>query len=114
MQTSLTSERLLPMPIDFSQCRPELWPTLALEMYEVCQVHSASAEVKERSPQRVRIRSSLLIRIPFFCYRGDELSDGRPSAIAGVDPRRRPGIRRQFCSPLIRPASIPVAELFER
>jgi len=45
MQTGLTPERLLPMPTDFSQCRPELWPTLAPEMYEVCQVHSASADV---------------------------------------------------------------------
>jgi hypothetical protein len=46
------------MPTDFSQCRPELWPTLARELYEVYEVHPACADVKERSPQRVRIISS--------------------------------------------------------
>jgi hypothetical protein len=50
MKTSLTRERVLPMPTEFSQCRPELWPTLARERYEVYEVHRACADVRERSP----------------------------------------------------------------
>jgi hypothetical protein len=49
MQTSLAPERVLAMLTDFSQCRPELWPTLSRELYEVYEVHAASADVKEGS-----------------------------------------------------------------
>jgi hypothetical protein len=50
MQTSLTPERVLPMPPDFSQCRPELWPTLVIELNGVYEVHPASADVKSEAP----------------------------------------------------------------
>jgi hypothetical protein len=55
MQTSLTPEKVLAMLTDFSTRRPELWPTLARELYEVYDVGIASADVKEGSPWPARM-----------------------------------------------------------
>lgn len=49
MSTRLPPGRVLAMLTDFSARRPELWPTLARKLYEVYEVRSASAEVKEGS-----------------------------------------------------------------
>src|SRR5262249_7100441 len=51
MQTSLPAEQVLSMLTDFSMRRPELWPTLARELYEVYEVGPAGADVKEGGPR---------------------------------------------------------------
>jgi len=43
------------MLTDFSARRPELWPTLARELYEVYEVHPTSADVKEGSSWPTRM-----------------------------------------------------------
>ena len=49
IKTVLPAGRVLAMLTDFSARRPELWPTLAPELYEVYEVGSTTADVKEGS-----------------------------------------------------------------
>ena len=49
INTALPAERVLAMLTDFTARRPELWPTLAPELYEVYEVGPTSADVKEGS-----------------------------------------------------------------
>ena len=55
MQTRLPPEQVLAMLTDFSSRRPQLWPTLAEDLYEVYDVRPTSADVKEGSPGPVRM-----------------------------------------------------------
>jgi len=55
MQTRLPPEQVLAMLTDFSSRRPQLWPTLAEDLYEVYDVGPASAEVREGSAGPVRM-----------------------------------------------------------
>jgi hypothetical protein len=55
MQTTLPPEQVLALLTDFSSRRPQLWPTLAEDLYEVYDVGPTSAEVKEGSPGPVRM-----------------------------------------------------------
>ena len=55
MQTRLPPEQVLAMLTDFSSRRPQLWPTLAADVYEVYDVRATSADVKEGSPGPVRM-----------------------------------------------------------
>ena len=55
MQTSLSPEQVLALLTDFSSRRPQLWPTLAADLYEVYDVRATSADVKEGSPGPVRM-----------------------------------------------------------
>ena len=49
IQTSLPPERVMRMLTDFSAHRPDVWPMLAPELYEVHRLGSGSADVKEGS-----------------------------------------------------------------
>jgi len=49
IQTSLPPDQVLAMLTDFSSRRPELWPTLARELYCVHEVGATSADVREGS-----------------------------------------------------------------
>ena len=51
MHTGLPADQVLAMFTDFSARRPELWPTLARELYNVYEVAATSADVKEGSPR---------------------------------------------------------------
>ena len=51
IHTILPPEQVLAMLIDFSARRPELWPMLARQLYEVYEVGTTSAAVKEGSIQ---------------------------------------------------------------
>jgi hypothetical protein len=55
IHTGLAPEQVLAMLTDFSARRPELWPTLARELYEVYEVHPTSADVKEGSSWPTRM-----------------------------------------------------------
>jgi len=55
IQTRLPPEQVLAILTDFSQRRPQLWPTLAEDLYEVYDVRPTSADVKEGSPWPVRM-----------------------------------------------------------
>src|SRR6516225_8331451 len=55
MHTGLAPEQVLGMLTDFSGRRPELWPTLARELYEVYEVHPTNADVKEGSTWPTRM-----------------------------------------------------------
>jgi hypothetical protein len=55
MQTSLPPEQVLALLTDFSPRRPQLWPTLAEDLYEVYDVGATSADVREGSPGPVRM-----------------------------------------------------------
>src|SRR5262249_6478638 len=55
MHTRLAPEQVLAMLTDFSARRPELWPTLARELYEIYEVHPTSADVKEGSAWPTRM-----------------------------------------------------------
>jgi hypothetical protein len=47
--TSLPPERVMSMLTDFSARRPDVWPMLAPELFEVYRVEATSADVKEGS-----------------------------------------------------------------
>jgi hypothetical protein len=49
IDTSLAPQRVLDALLDFSERRPEIWPGLAPEFYEVYSVGETSADVKEGS-----------------------------------------------------------------
>jgi len=49
VETSLSPERVRDALLDFSQRRPEIWPSLDPGLYEVYSVGESSAEVKEGS-----------------------------------------------------------------
>src|SRR5215468_7605413 len=53
MQTALPPKQVMAMLTDFSASRPELWPTLARELYEIYEVRPTSADVKQRSARGV-------------------------------------------------------------
>src|SRR5262245_57745252 len=55
MQTALPPKQVMAMLTDFSASRPELWPTLARELYEIYEVRPTSADVKEGSPLPTRM-----------------------------------------------------------
>src|SRR5215470_3879001 len=55
MRTALPPERVLAMLTDFSPRRPELWPTLAPELYEIYEIQPTCADVKEGSPPPTRM-----------------------------------------------------------
>jgi hypothetical protein len=55
LHTSLPRERVISMLTDFSPRRPDVWPMLAPELYEVYRVEATSAEVKEGSVVPTRI-----------------------------------------------------------
>ena len=47
VHTKLSPEQVMSMLTDFSPRRPELWPTLARELYCVHKIMTTSAEVQE-------------------------------------------------------------------
>lgn len=49
IDTSVSPERVISMLTDFSPRRPDLWPMLAPELFEVYRVKANSADVKEGS-----------------------------------------------------------------
>ncbi len=49
IDTSLPPERVIQALTDFSDRRPDIWPGLAREFYEVCSVSDTTADVKEGS-----------------------------------------------------------------
>jgi hypothetical protein len=49
IHTNLPPERVMSVLTDFSPRQPELWPTLAPELYEVYRLELESADVKEGS-----------------------------------------------------------------
>src|SRR6516164_4757442 len=53
--TAVPPERVMAMLTDFSPNRPEIWPMLAPELYEVYRLDAGSASVKEGStfPRRI-------------------------------------------------------------
>ena len=55
IHTRIPPEQVLAMLTDFSTRRPELWPTLAREVYEVYEVGAANADVKEGSAWPTRM-----------------------------------------------------------
>jgi len=55
MRTSLPPDRVMSMLTDFSSSRPEVWPTLAPQLYEVYSVDLTAAHVKEGSLRPVVI-----------------------------------------------------------
>jgi hypothetical protein len=55
IHTSLSSEQVISMLTDFSPRRPDLWPMLAPELFEVYRVDANSADVKEGSLYPIRI-----------------------------------------------------------
>ena len=55
VHTGLPPERVLAMLTDFSARRPDLWPTLTRELYEVYDVRTEGADVKEGSPWPTRM-----------------------------------------------------------
>jgi hypothetical protein len=55
METELAPEKVLAMLTDFSPRRPQLWPTLAPELYEVYDVRPTGADVKEGGPSPARM-----------------------------------------------------------
>ena len=54
-RTAVPRERVMAMLTDFSPNRPEIWPMLAPELYEVHRLDAGSASVKEGStfPRRI-------------------------------------------------------------
>src|SRR5215469_4133883 len=54
-RTAVSPERVIAMLTDFSPNRPEVWPMLAPELYEVYRLDAGSASVKEGStfPRRI-------------------------------------------------------------
>lgn len=55
IHTRTPPEQVLAILTDFSTRRPELWPTLARDLYEVYQVGATSADVKEGSAWPTRM-----------------------------------------------------------
>ena len=55
VHTELAPEPVLAMLTDFSARRPELWPTLTRELYEVYEVGATGADVMEGSPWPTRM-----------------------------------------------------------
>jgi hypothetical protein len=49
LQTRVPPDRVISMLIDFSPSRPDVWPMLARELYEVYRLGPQSADVKEGS-----------------------------------------------------------------
>ena len=49
IHTKLPAKRVMSMLTDFSSRRPELWPMLAPELFEVYRLGATSADVKEGS-----------------------------------------------------------------
>ena len=49
IDTDLSPDRVMDALLDFTERRPELWPDVAPELYEVRSVGESSAEVKEGS-----------------------------------------------------------------
>jgi len=49
VETSLSPERVRDAFLDFSEGRPEIWPSLEPSLYEVYSVGESSAEVREGS-----------------------------------------------------------------
>ena len=49
LRTAVPPERVMAMLTDFSPNRPEVWPMLAPELYEVYRRNADSAYVKEGS-----------------------------------------------------------------
>jgi hypothetical protein len=47
VHTKLSPEQVMSMLTDFSPRRPELWPTLARDLYCVHKIMTTSAEVQE-------------------------------------------------------------------
>ena len=103
--TVVPPERVIAMLTDFSPNRPEVWPMLAPELYEVYRLDAGSASVKEGStfPRRIwerddyewsadRVRWTL--RESNYCHPGSYVEVGvRPEAGGGtrlhVDWNRR-------------------------
>lgn len=55
MHTRILPGQVLAMLTDFSKRRPELWPTLARDLYEVYELGATSADVKEGSAWPTRM-----------------------------------------------------------
>jgi hypothetical protein len=49
LDTTLPTKKITDYMLDFSERRPEIWPDLAPEFYEVYEVGETSADVKEGS-----------------------------------------------------------------
>jgi hypothetical protein len=54
-ETKLSPDKVVAALIDFSPGRPDVWPGLARELYEVYSVGETSAEVQEGSTKPVRV-----------------------------------------------------------
>jgi Polyketide cyclase / dehydrase and lipid transport len=57
VDTRLPSERVVAALTDFSDRRPDIWPGLAREYYEVYSVGEGTAEVQEGSTKPFRVRA---------------------------------------------------------
>jgi hypothetical protein len=60
LRTAVPPERVMAMLTDFSPNRPEIWPMLAPELYEVHRLDAGSASVKAR----VQSSSSVSAKMP--------------------------------------------------
>jgi polyketide cyclase/dehydrase/lipid transport protein len=54
-ETKLPPDKVVASLIDFSPSRPDVWPGLARELYEVYSVGETSAEVQEGSTKPVKV-----------------------------------------------------------
>ena len=105
IHTGLPPERVMQMLTDFSAHRPDVWPMLAPELYEVHRLGSGSADVKEGSLYPALIweqdhyewsadRVRWTVRDSNYCHPGSYVEVGvRPEADGGtrlqVDWNRR-------------------------
>jgi hypothetical protein len=96
LRTAVPPERVMAMLTDFSPNRPEIWPMLAPELYEVYRLDAGSASVKEGStfPRRIWERDDYewsadrvrwTVRDSNYCQPGSYVEVGvRPEADGGT------------------------------
>ena len=59
-RTAVQPERVMAMLTDFSPNRPELWPMLAPELYQVYRLDARSAYVRREHPSRAAFGSETI------------------------------------------------------
>jgi hypothetical protein len=75
VHTKLSPEQVMSMLTDFSPRRPELWPTLARDLYCVHKIMTTSAEVQEGGGFELSVRRDTTEAI--LTVRREELTDAK-------------------------------------
>jgi hypothetical protein len=93
INTSLSCEWVMSMLTDFSPRRPDVWPMLAPELFEVYQVEATSTDVQEGSafPMRIWERDHYEWSADRVRWTVRESNYFAPGSYVGVTVRPKPG-----------------------